>query len=438
MPRIIVKAGYFKNGARNPHGKRYLEYIATREGVELLNEASAMKPATAAQREFIEKIVMQFPNVKLLDEYGDYMNCMTRGNASELISAAVEDNPSLIDSSKSYLDYIATRPRAERIGSHGLFSDVDTPLTLGEESKKLKAHTGNIWTVIVSLKREDAERLSFNSASRWRDFLASQKDVFAENLHIPVSELRWFGAFHNESHHPHCHLVFYADNPKLGYLSECGIENIRSKLANGIFEQDLECIYAEQSQRRDELTNEARAEIAELVMQLQSGINPNPQIAEKLYRLSELLQNVGGKKQYGYLPPYIKKLVNEITDELAEDERIKRLHELWYEKRYEVLNTYTDKLPPKILLSQQKEFKSIRNAVIKEALKLSQQNNVSASDSFKHSMALRGTINLLRHIGGIFHQQPELHGGKVEQLVDSKQRREIEEKKNAQSFGQEY
>ena len=438
MPRIIVKAGYFKNGAHNPHGKRYLEYIATREGVDLLDEASMMKPATATQRELIEKIVRQFPNVKLLDEYADYMNGATCGNASEFISAAVEDNPSLIDSSKSYLDYIATRPRAERIGSHGLFSDVDTPLTLGKESKKLKAHTGNIWTVIVSLKREDVERLNFNSASRWRDFLASQKDVFAESMHIPASELHWFGAFHNESHHPHCHLVFYVDNPKLGYLSERGIENMRSELANGIFEQDLECVYAEQSQRRDELTNEARSEIAELITQLQSGVNPNLQIAEKLYKLSEVLETVSGKKQYGYLPPHIKKLVDEITDELARTSESSGCTNCGTISGTRCLNTYTDKLPPKIPLSQQKEFKPIRNAVIKEALKLSQQSQMFASDSFKRSIALRGTVNLLRHIGGIFRQQSELRGDVVVQQIDSKQQREIWEKKNAQSYEHGY
>ena len=91
-------------------------------------------------------------------------------------------------------------------------------------SDELNAHTGNVWTAIVSLRREDAERLGYDNGSRWRDMLRSQTQTLSENLKIPMSNLRWFAAFHNESYHPHVHMIVYSTDPTEGYLSVGSVE----------------------------------------------------------------------------------------------------------------------------------------------------------------------------------------------------------------------
>lgn len=99
----------------------------------------------------------------------------------------------------------------------------DYEINLRQLSKELNQYQGNLWTVIISLSREDAERLSFDTAARWRDFLRSERSEIAEQFHIPQGNLRWYAAFHNEKHHPHVHLMVWSEGEKEGYLSERGI-----------------------------------------------------------------------------------------------------------------------------------------------------------------------------------------------------------------------
>lgn len=271
---------------------------------------------------------------------------------------------------KTYADYIATRPRAERLGSHGLFTDEGDPVILSRVSKELNEYKGNIYTAILSLRREDAERLGFDSALRWRDFLRGQTQTVAENLKIPLNHLKWYAAFHNEGYHPHVHMIAYSTVPGEGYLTEKGVENIRSVFANEIFQQDLLCTYQKQTQYRDQLRSQGRESVAEIVKQINSGSLHNNRIEALLVQLSDKLSRISGKKVYGYLKPETKAIVNEIVAELAKDKRIKKLYELWYEQREDVLRTYTDTFPERIPLEQNKEFKSIRNAVIQEAMQL--------------------------------------------------------------------
>ena len=117
--------------------------------------------------ELREKILRDFPQSVDMIEYDDYLQKPNMGNASEFIHRAVEDNTDEMMSSKTYADYIATRPRAERFGSHGLFTDDGVQVQLGKVSEELNLHEGNVWTAIVSLRREDAERLGFNTGARW-------------------------------------------------------------------------------------------------------------------------------------------------------------------------------------------------------------------------------------------------------------------------------
>ena len=369
MARLITKFKYLKPEDRKNIGG-YAEYIATREGVEKIDESRKFAPATNKQKQLIKKILSDFPDSKSSLEYEDYLKDKTVGAASEFITRALEENADEMMHTKTYADYIATRPRAERFGSHGLFTDDGVTVDLKKVSDELNAHTGNVWTAIVSLRREDAERLGFDNGSRWRDMLRSQAQTLSENLRIPMSNLRWFAAFHNESHHPHIHLIAYSINPNEGYLSEKGVMALRSSFAKDIFAQDLLCEYKKQTEHRDALKVQSREVLAELIAKINGGTYDNPQVEDMLQALAKRLAVTNGKKQYGYLRKDIKEIINSIVDELGKDERIAALYDLWYESKETALKVYSESQPERLPLSQNKEFKFVKNLVINEAMKL--------------------------------------------------------------------
>lgn len=369
MPRLVTKFKYLKPGDGKSVGG-YARYIATREGVEKLDDTHRHAPATKKQQVLIDKILKDFPDTKESYEYKDFLREETVGSASAFISMAIEENLDAVVNTKTYTDYIATRPRAERFGSHGLFTDDGVEVQLSKVSQELNAYTGNVYTAILSLKREDAVRLGFDNGSRWRDFLRGQTQTLSENLKIPMEHLRWYAAFHNEGHHPHVHLIAYSTVPGEGHLSKQGMENMRSAFARDIFSQELLFTYQQQTEYRDQLRQKSRESISEIVAQINAGVYQNPKIEELLIQLSDRLSRTTGKKVYGYLKPDVKAIVDQIVAELARDENIRKLYDLWYEQRENVLRTYTDTLPERIPLEQNKEFKSIRNAVIQEAMKI--------------------------------------------------------------------
>ena len=231
----------------------YARYIATREGVEKLDDTHCHAPATKKQQALIEIILWVFPETKESQEYEDFQREQTVRNASEFISMAIEQTLDAVANTKTYADYIATRPRAERFGSHGLFTDDGVQVLLSKASQELNAYKGNVYTAILSLKREGAARLGFDSGSRWRDFLRGQTQALSENLKIPMDHLRWYAAFHNEGHHPHVHLIAYSTVPGEGHLSKQGMENMRSAFAREIFSQELLFTYQQQTEYRDHL-----------------------------------------------------------------------------------------------------------------------------------------------------------------------------------------
>ena len=369
MARLVTKFKYLKPNRKVSAGG-YAKYIATREGVEKIDDTKKFAPATAKQKNLIEKIIKDFPDSKDMFEYADYLEKQNQGSASDLISRFMEDYAYEISGRKAYADYIATRPRAERFGSHGLFTDDGVQVQLSKVTQELDRHKGNIWTAIISIRREDAERLGFNTVARWRDMLRTQTEALAKNLKIPMENLRWYAAFHNESHHPHVHLIAYSTVENEGYLTQKGVENLRSSFARDIFQQDLLCIYERQTEHRDKLRAEARDIVEDLVSKINSEIYISASIQHKLLELADRLSKTSGKKVYGYLKPDVKAIVDSIVDELASDGRIKKLYDLWYEQKENTIRTYTDEVPDRIPLAQNKEFKSIKNAIIKEALKL--------------------------------------------------------------------
>ena len=369
MARLITKFKYLKPDERKSVGG-YAKYIATREGVEKIDQSFKLSPSSQKQQQLIEKIIKDFPESREMLEYEDYLKEPTMGNASEFITRALEDNAYEVMQTKTYADYIATRPRAERFGSHGLFTDDGVPVKLGEVSEELNRHGGNMWTVIISLRREDAQRLGFDAGERWRDMLRTQTAAIAKSFKVPMEDLKWYGAFHNESHHPHVHLMIYTSENHKPYLSRQGIMSLRSSLAKDIFQQDLLCIYEQQTQHRDELRQHSRELIAQIVKRINTGTFDKPRLEELLTDLADRLSKTGGKKQYGYLKPDVKAIVNRIVSELASDERIAALYDLWYEQREEVLKIYTQELPKRVPLVDNPEFKSIKNAVIQEAMNI--------------------------------------------------------------------
>lgn len=369
MARLITKFKYLKPNARQSVGG-YAKYIATREGVEKIDESYKLAPASKKQAQLIRKILKDFPDSKEMLEYEDYQNDPTVGNASEFITRALEDNAHEVMQTKTYADYIATRPRAQRFGTHGLFTDDGVQVKLGEVSDELNHYDGNVWTVIISLRREDAERLGFNTGERWRDMLRTQTEALAKNFKIPMGSLKWYGAFHNESHHPHVHLMVYAGEGVKPYLSKQGVMHLRSAFAKDIFAQDLLCIYEKQTEHRDALRLQSREVIAEIIGRINSGTYDNPKLEGLLLKLADRLSKTKGKKQYGYLKADVKAIVNQIVSELAADERIAALYDLWYEQKEEVLRTYTQEMPERIPLVDNPEFKSVKNAVIQEAMNI--------------------------------------------------------------------
>lgn len=386
MAKLVTKFKYLKPGKKKKGG--YARYIATREGVEKIDDSQKNEPATEKQQQFITEITVDYPEVKELLEYEDYTLKPTVENASELISRAMEQVADDILDSKTYADYIATRPRAQRFGAHGLFSDDGKPVNLRKVSHELNLHEGNVWTAIISLRREDAERLGYDSGERWRDMLRAHTQEFSEQFHIPMENLRWFAAFHNESYHPHVHMIIYSTDTSAGYLSKNNVNNLRSSLGKEIFAQDLVCKYKEQTAHRDSLRTESRELAASIIAQINQGNFDNPVLESKLLELSKKLSEIGGKKVYGYLNADTKALVDEIVDELAGDERLSQLYELWYQDKVFIRSTYTDEPAERVPLSQNNEFKPIRNAVIREALNIFEdrftvedENEVVASET---------------------------------------------------------
>lgn len=369
MPKIIFTSHYMRD-APAEHLKNYVEYIGTREGVEKLDESKALLPATMKQRKLIGQLVRDIPESREMLEYSDYLLHPTIGNASEFITRALEQNLDLVSKRENYVDYIANRPRVERVGEHGLFTDAGVPVVLSQVQSDVVSHKGPVWTHVVSLRREDAARLGYDSGREWMALLRSKRAMLSQHMKTDSENLRWYAAFHNESHHPHVHIMVYSAKENDGYLTKASIEAMRSELAHDIFRQDFAHIYEEQNQARAGLKQGAADLMDELLRQIASGVCENKVIEEKIKRLAGRLQNTGGKKVYGYLKADVKMLVDQIVDELAKDARVAELYAAWGRWQDEILKTYTGKPQPLPPLSRQPQFKSIKNMVIAEAMKI--------------------------------------------------------------------
>ena len=328
MSKLIQKAGFL-----NPkRAGRYMNYIATRDGVELLDE-----------------------------------------NADSI-----------------YMRYIATRPRAEKHGEHGLFGAEDA-VDLKKATQELQAHEGNVWTIIYSLRREDAARLGYDNAESWRLALLAHQNDFAEAMQIPPEHLHWYAAFHDEGEHPHIHMMLWSDDPKYGFLRKDKLLHLQSILTNMIYADELKEVYVQKDVAYKDVTGATRETMRRIVDRLETVENPPESIRQKLMELALELHTVNGKKQYGYLKKPLKDMVDSIVDELENLPEVAAYYSVWNDLRDTLEGYYKSKPRQHNSLSQQKEFRAIKNAIIQEAERLRQQMEQKSSQDEKPSTGITST-----------------------------------------------
>lgn len=360
MAKLVQKSGYIKSGKASG----YMRYIATREGVEKLAGNGAV---TKGQRELIQKLLTDFPDAVELFEYEDYCKTPTLGTASAFISMALDANLHEIDSESGYMQYIATRPHVQKRGAHGLFSSA-TAVDLTSAMSELEAHEGNVWTIIYSLRREDAVRLEYDNADAWRTLLMENAPTLAKSMKISLDNFHWYAAFHDEGHHPHIHIMVWSDDPKEGFLTKNGIAAMRSKLTNAIFRDEMQQIYERKDVAYSDLAEAAQNAMREMISRMQRQVCDSPIIEDNMHQLVQALETTTGKKQYGYLKKPLKQLVDTIVDMLAELPEVSECYEVWNQIHEELNKCYGHSTPwERIPLSQRKEFRKIKNDIIREA-----------------------------------------------------------------------
>ena len=372
LSQIIVTSRYLKSGTQKSKNKRrnYTKYIATRETVEVRDQNTIDRKdnATKNQQELLRDLLSDFPEAKRYLEYEDYTANPTVENASELISTIIERNADVIGNRQNFVGYMAMRPGVQKRGSHGLFNEKDEPIILDRVANEIVNHKGNVWSHVISLRREDAIRLGYDNSEAWRQLVMRHISDIAKNQKISLCNLKWYAAFHDTTHHPHIHLLVYSENTKEGFLTNEEINKIRSAFANDIFHDDLQSIYQEQTLSRDELKAVSKTEFESVVRKIQQSDFENPQLENLIRKLYSQLQNVKGKKVYGYLPQEVKETVNSIFSELAKDNNIRQLYEKWCSLESLKYKTYTQKekeLPP---LVDNKVFQPVRNMIIRTVL----------------------------------------------------------------------
>ncbi|MCH5314735.1 MAG: hypothetical protein J1E81_02385 [Eubacterium sp.] len=329
MAKIIFTSRYFKNPKRSNVGK-LIKYMGTREGVEKLPNGIDNSPATKSQQRLISSIVKNYPQAKKYIEFVDYKGKPTRSNATEFIDTFIERNADRAEELKALVSYIAERPGVEKIGKHGLFSQADDKINIDSVAEEVSNHNGIVWTHVISLKREDAERLGYNNAEKWKKQVRKNMIEIAKAHNIQPSDLQWYAAFHNTTHHPHIHLLVYSKSGQ-GYLTNKGIESMRSAFGNDIFRNEQYKLFEMQTKYRDELKDSFDELHEEVLDDCNYIFEPSPQLFNLILELKKQLDNCKGKKVYGYLPKKAKEIVNELLKELMKDDKLSALYDKWNE-----------------------------------------------------------------------------------------------------------
>lgn len=445
MARLIQKSGYIQGG----RAARYMEYVAKRDGVEVIQST---EPVTKKQMQFLTKLLKDFPDAKELFEYADYLQTPNRGTASAFIAAALDTHLHELESESGYMAYIANRPRAEKHGGHGLFSAADVT-DLKAAKSELETHAGKVWTFIFSLRREDAERLGYNKAATWQNLLKQESHSIAEAMRIPQEKFRWYAAYHDEGHHPHIHMMAWSDDPKAGFLTQKGIASIRSKMTNEIFRDEMTELYIRKDAAYKESIQTAKALLLERIRVLETGAADDPGLVKELQELSQALAQVGGKHVYSYLPKSVKAQVDAIVERLAQLPEVAACYDQWWKLKDEIASYYGRNTPPHQPLVQQKEFRAIKNFIIREADSIRwpaskqmdvdtalcgmQETSSDAKYPTSQSRTVTGrsaitadaALHLLHHMGRVFRGSMPFIPPALR--IDSKRRRRLQEKRMA-------
>lgn len=463
MAKLIFISSYLKGSRNSARLANHVRYISTRDGVQTLNDGAKNLPPTKKQEEYIQKLTKKFSEAKLLPEYDEYVSAPSRYSASEFIEQTEEIYSFDLNKRENFVGYIASRPGVKKLNEHGLWNADGQVPVMQTAMDEVSQHEGNVWRPIISLPREDAERLGYDNVETWQNLIKSSLFDIAEGYKIKPDHLRWYAAMHVKEKHIHVHMVIFSTDPKEGYLTKQGIQQIKSALVRQVYKDDLLNVYQKQAAHRDQLQENALEVMDSLIRKMQDGDLKNPKIELLITELAERLQNYSGKKVYGYLPPATKRIVDAIVDELASDERVAEAYSLWQDMRDEMFSFYSKAKPERVPLSQQKEFKPVRNMVIREFVQMMEhQQDENAEHDERHqpvpeletaseSSAPTASSNtppqqehrapppesvaacmvrMLHHMGNIFRDNVGASGYRGLQL-DRKRRKELQEWKIA-------
>ena len=369
MPKLIVTSRYLKSGSgKKKQLYHYVKYIATREGSVPIPNANETAPATKSQQELISSLLHDFPDSKELFEYEDYQKNPTIKNGSALISVILDRNMDRLTSRENYVGYLANRPGTVKFGSHGLFSQSDEPINLEKVAKDIANHGGNVWTHVVSLRRDNAQAMGYDNLKAWRELVKRQISNIAKNQKIDMANLKWYAAFHDKKTNPHVHIIVYSTNEREGFLTNHGIEKIRSGFANDIYADELHHLYAQQTDLRNQMKKESEQLMKQLADNISQNDVDNAELIDLVAKLHEQLNSSKGKKVYGYLKADVKKTVDEIFIRLAENESIQKMYSLWCEMEQQKHDVYSSARVQFPKLADNKEFKSVKNMIIRTVL----------------------------------------------------------------------
>lgn len=463
MAKLIFISPYLKGGTNSARLVNHVRYISTRDGVQTLNDGAKNLPPTKKQEEYIQKLTKKFSEAKLLPEYDEYVSAPSRYSASEFIEQTEEIYSFDLDERENFIGYIANRPGVRKLNEHGLWNADGQVPVMQTAMDEVSHHEGNVWRPIISLPREDAERLGYDHVEAWQNLIKLSLIDIAEGYKIKPDHLRWYAAMHMKEKHIHVHMVIFSTDPKEGYLTKQGIKQIKSALVRQVYKDDLLNVYQKQTVHRDKLQENALEVMDSLIQKMQDGDLKNPKLELLITELADRLQNYPGKKVYGYLPPATKRIVDAIVDELASDERVAEAYSLWQDMRDEVFSFYSKAKSARVPLSQQKEFKPVRNMVIREVMQMMEQQQdendeydkrqqtapelETASESSvptatpntpphseHHATPPESVsacmIRMLHHMGNIFRDNVNSSGYRGLQL-DRKRRKELQEWKIA-------
>jgi hypothetical protein len=385
MPKIIVTSTFRKGGGTGKKGGAggLLKYMGTREGVEKLPLSKVNAPATKRQQSLIESVIRRIPDTALYPEYQDFLETGTKGAANTFLNTVLKQEEEAEKIGK-LVSYMAERPGVVKLGKHGLFSQTDEPIDLDTAAAEVANHGGYIWTHIVSLHREDAEQLGYNNAEAWKSLVRRNVTTIADAHKIPLSDLQWYAAFHDTSHHPHIHLMVYSKGHE-GYFSKQSIDSLRSCFGNDIFQQEQYHLFQLQTGLREDIKEKSEQKIRDLIAQAETESAPNEQLQFLFVKLRKQLEQHKGKKVYGYLPKQIKATVNEIVAHLATEPAIKELYKEWNKVNRAKLSLYYENKDPTVPLADNKEFRSIKNMIIKAVLEMPPDAEIAHSEASKEN-----------------------------------------------------